>query len=158
LNDPRTNSEVFYLDASALIKAYVPERGSRWVAGIVSRERIMTSLLTLTEAASAFGRRAREGSLTAHESRTLFHAASATAMSFDLIGVSERIVQSAAQLVLRGLPLRAGDAIHLATAQESFILAQQVDPYAIVFVSADARLRESAGTLGLTVENPDEHE
>lgn len=56
----------YYLDTSALLKRYITEDGSQWVRGIFrSPDHILiTSRITQVEAASAFARRVREGTLT----------------------------------------------------------------------------------------------
>jgi len=41
------------LDTSALVKRYLPEVGSVWVASLCEQEPIVTSLIAVTELASA---------------------------------------------------------------------------------------------------------
>ena len=56
---------LFYLDTSALVKRYIVEPGSRWVQDLYSEPNslVVTSLLTLVEAAAAFGRKWRMGDI-----------------------------------------------------------------------------------------------
>ena len=72
------------------------------------------------------------------------------------ICTSRRILGHASQLALR-YPLRAYDAIHLATALE-FERDSDVGLPAPIFVSADTNLLAAARAEGLAVENPNEHE
>lgn len=54
----------YYLDASALVKRYVDERGSGWIRAIIDSEEetlLSTSRMTIVEVISAFSRRLREG-------------------------------------------------------------------------------------------------
>ena len=56
----------YYLDASALVKRYVHERGSEWIRAIMGFEEetlLFTSRMTIVEVISAFCRRVREGTL-----------------------------------------------------------------------------------------------
>jgi predicted nucleic acid-binding protein len=54
-------------------------------------------------------------------------------------------------------PLRAYDAVHLATAlgAQEFLDAQGYPP--LTFLSADERLNRAAGDEGLAVDNPNHH-
>ena len=53
-------------------KRYIPEAGSRWVTPTnAEAEPIATSLIAVTEIASALARRSREGALTAEQGDTL---------------------------------------------------------------------------------------
>ena len=66
-------TEPIYLDASALVKLFVPERESdRLNQALVGAEQVVLSDLALTEAASAIGRRRREGLLTATQAQRLY--------------------------------------------------------------------------------------
>jgi predicted nucleic acid-binding protein len=61
-----------YLDASALVKLFVPEPASDSLnQALLGAEDVIVSDLALTEMASALGRRMREGRLTSAESRRL---------------------------------------------------------------------------------------
>ena len=70
-------AEPVYLDASALVKLFVPEPGSddlnQELAGLKD---VIVSDLALTEMASALGRRTREQLLTRDQARRLYREAS----------------------------------------------------------------------------------
>jgi predicted nucleic acid-binding protein len=70
----------FYLDTSALVKCYVPERGTAWTLSLVAHDpflatpqnQIITSLLALAEGGAALARRQRTGEITAAQRMDLF--------------------------------------------------------------------------------------
>ena len=69
-------AEPIYLDASALIKLFVPEPESDALnASLVGAEDVVVSELALTEVASALGRRVREGLVSPATARRLMRAA-----------------------------------------------------------------------------------
>jgi hypothetical protein len=60
----------YYLDASALVKRYVDERGSEWIRAMMDSEEetlLLTSRMTIVEVICAFSRRVREGTLTVED-------------------------------------------------------------------------------------------
>ncbi len=114
-----------YLDSAYLAKYYVNEPDAAAVRKVITRaEHTCSSSWALIEVTCVFHRHVREGSLTSpqgHELIDLFR----THVESDLwnfIPVTEAILRTTATLV-RGLPasvpLRAGDAIHVATALEA---------------------------------------
>jgi hypothetical protein len=64
---------------------------------------------------------------------------------------------SRAKDLLEQHPLRAYDAIQLASALESHDRLVAANQQPIVFIAADQRLLEVAATVGLAVDNPNEH-
>lgn len=151
---------IAYLDTSALLKQYVTEAGSDWTRrclGHPDLEAIFLSALTAVEAACAFARRLREGTLTPfHHSRIV------TAFDFDLqhryhlMDVTPDTISSA-RLLARQHPLRAYDAAQLSTA---LLLNRDLLSYGretLTFICADARLLEIAETEGMRTENPNDH-
>lgn len=57
----------YFLDSSALVKRYVPEKGSAWILAIAFPDTgnlIIISRITWVEVLSALARRQREGSLS----------------------------------------------------------------------------------------------
>jgi predicted nucleic acid-binding protein len=75
--DLRRWAEPAYVDASALVKLFVPEPESGDLnQALVGLTDVIVSDLTLTEMASALGRRARERRLTCAEAQRLYREAS----------------------------------------------------------------------------------
>src|SRR5688572_18659337 len=99
----------------------VPERESddvnQALAGLMS---VIVSDLALTEMASALGRRTREGRLTRDEARRLYREASKLQASSYRAELTPPIHRRAERLLLSvAIPLRALDALHMATALDA---------------------------------------
>lgn len=81
------------------------------------------------------------------------------ALRWSAIPVDQVILEAASRILLNfAVPmLRTLDAIHLATAQQSFMLARRSGEIEAVVVTSDRRMIDAAAALGLTVDNPEEH-
>ena len=142
--EPRTWVGPIYLDASALVKLFVPESDSDDLnAALVGATDVIISDLALTEMASALGRRARERLLSRDEAQRLYREASRVFRSSRHAELTPPIHRHAERLLVSlSLPLRALDALHLATA---------LDAQAVTLVSFDPRLRDAAASQSLFV-------
>jgi predicted nucleic acid-binding protein len=144
----------YYLDSSALVKHFQPERGSIDVDALLatSGNRFFSSRLALVEIHSALARLVREGVLTAEEFRKLTARLDAEVATGTLVLTavsSRRLVEASDILASHGLTntIRTLDAIHLASAQ-ALHSRTPIAP----FVAADKKLLASAATgCGLTV-------
>lgn len=151
--------QAVYFDTSALVKRYVEETGSQWVRGLITSSRnvaIFTSQLTIVESTSAFARRVREGVLSANDYEVLLTAFNYDAMyRYIIADVVDITIDKACDLAGRH-PLRAYDAIHLATA---FLLNHELirnSRDALTFICADNRLLDIAQVENLLTMNPNE--
>jgi len=150
----------YYLDTSALIKRYVDETGSPWLRALLDtqpRPSIVLVHLVIVEVTSALARRVREGVLTDVEYAQAQNAFRADCLrQYELVTAVDDVIDQANRL-LEKYPLRAYDAVHLATAVVSnrYLLANELAP--LVFISADDRLNRAASAEGLAVENPNTH-
>lgn len=113
-----------YLDAAYIVKVYLEEAGSDAVSALVqAANSSSSSMLSIVEVNCAFHRRMREGLLTSDQCLELAatfedHIA---AHVWNLIAVTPALLKRTGQAVIaapKSLFLRAGDAIHLLTAQE----------------------------------------
>lgn len=118
---------------------------------------LLIAQVTPAEIVSGVARRRREGAVparTAHAIRLLVdrHAR----RSYMVIALRAQVLHRAENL-LEGYPLRAYDAIQLASALESNdrLVAAGLAP--LIFVSADARLLVVADAECLTTDNPNAH-
>jgi predicted nucleic acid-binding protein len=113
-----------YVDSAYIAKYYLNEPDSQRVRGLIATADILVaSMWALGEVTCAFHRQLRQGGMDTSQyhyllSRFLGHVAAGT---WTLIPVTERLLQKT--VVLMGtLPsttyLRAGDALHLTTAQD----------------------------------------
>jgi predicted nucleic acid-binding protein len=109
-----------YLDASALLKLYLPETGSDDLdARLTGRRDLLVSDLGITEIVSAFSRRRREGQVSDETARALRNAIleDVDAEHFGRIELSSAAHREAERLLLSAsVPLRAADSLHLALA------------------------------------------
>ena len=147
--DPDRWAEPVYLDASALVKLFVPEPESDALnRALVGLKDVIVSDLALTEMASALGRRTREQRLTREQAQRVYREASKLHASSHHAELTPPLHRRAERLMLSlTIPLRALDALHLATA---------LDAEAATVVTFDPRLRDAAATQGLFVAPPDD--
>src|ERR1700693_997897 len=108
---------MLYLDASALIKRYLNEKGSRIViARFESGEQIFTSMLSFGEVHATIARKLRSRELDADEIarlRELFERDWLSGLS--VLDLNLRTMSALPRLAER-FPIRARDAIHLSAA------------------------------------------
>jgi predicted nucleic acid-binding protein len=135
-----------YFDASALVKRYVAERGSRSVARLLAAGDAATSRLSEVELVSALTRRAREGDLAAADGD---RAIAALADDLAALHIVELLpdVTALARSLLRRHALRAADAVQLASC---LYLGERLAER-IPFVAYDRRLRTAARAERLQV-------
>lgn len=149
----------FYLDTSALVKNYIAEAGSRWVQSVLrnTETAVLTSALTSIESMCTFARRRREGLLSeADLTQTCALLTHDFLHRYSVLVVDPLVLNKAQQLALRH-PLRAYDAVHLATASLVQQRLTQAGESPLVFVCADERLLEVAQAEGLLFENPNRY-
>jgi hypothetical protein len=132
-----------FLDASALTKSYIPEPGTAEVtARCAEAEEVILSVIAVPEVASAFNRIRREGRLSDDHYRSLKQQLAQDAENATVLELTESVVDGAIRCLERS-PLRASDAIHIASALE---IAPDL------FLSGDRRQCEAATAMGLKVE------
>ena len=129
-----------YLDSSALVKRYVEEKSSEEVADLCARaDTLVSSVISFSEVFSSLNRRLREKQLSPSQYRQCKVAFLKEYKEMTRCLASEEILSVSAAL-LEKFPLRAMDAIHLASA---------LDSGPDLFVSFDNHQLAAAKTLGL---------
>jgi predicted nucleic acid-binding protein len=147
----------YYLDSSALVKRYVAEAGSSNVQVITSpaaRHLPLTSRITVVEVIGAFARRRREAALALsdyHDAVRAFRYDTFT--QYRRVEVDATVTEIAGELVER-YPLRAYDAVQLASAIAVNRVLQRLVISPVRFLSSDDRLVTAARAEGLAAENP----
>jgi len=132
-----------FLDSSALMKRYIPERGTEQViAACAEADEVLLSILAAPEVVSAFNRLRREGHITHEEYRSLKQRLLADVAHATVIEYSLAVL-TGTFACLEQSPLRASDAIHLAS-----VLETNPDR----FLTGDRRQFQAAKALGLNVE------
>jgi len=138
---------ILYLDASALVKLYIEEPGSRKVRKAVEKARIVsTSRLACVEARAGIARKHREGELSKEEHNRMVDDLVRDWGNYFIVEVSEGVAKLGGELMERH-PLRGFGAIHLASA---LLLRNRTD-LDVLFSSFDDRLNEAARAEGLNV-------
>ncbi|MBC8446986.1 MAG: type II toxin-antitoxin system VapC family toxin [Chloroflexi bacterium] len=147
----------YYLDTSALIKHYVAEPGSQWVEAVVFEPDdalLLTSRVTMVEVWSALARRRREISISSQDHADALAAFREDCLTrYHFVEFEMPVVELAGQLLDRH-PLRAYDAVQLASA---LIVSQTLSEAgfpALTFLSADDRLLAIARAEELLTDNP----
>lgn len=147
---------IFFFDTSALIKRYLHEKGSARVRRLLQTDgaSFYQTFLTPVELTSAFYRQHREGQIASEELSLLLRSYAVHSHGeYLLVPYSESLPDLAVALISRR-PLRALDAIQLASALK-LRNALPPDAPSFIFLSADDRLVTAAREEHLQVENPE---
>ena len=150
----------YYADSSVLVKRHVPESGSVWVKALSAPAMgnvIVTAHLSLIELYSALNRRLRENSINTPDYKNIAADLSVIFSSqYGIIPLIPIVVNDAKGLLERH-PLRAYDAIQLASALYARIHLQATGHAGLIFLSADIRLLTAAQAEGFTTDDPNLH-
>ena len=136
-----------YFDTSALVKRYVDEPGRCEVLRLFRRNECVTSAVLPVELRSSLRRRVAEGSIDAARLPAIVKHVAVDRPYWTLVEVGIDVLAGAETLVAAH-PIRALDAIHVASAQ---LFAARVSLPGLTFVSADKRQTETAVAVGLVV-------
>ncbi len=138
---------ITYFDSSSLLKFIIREIGSEETRNIwnLSAEKVC-SQLTRTEMHSALMRKVREGNVLAGAVPAHLGALDRLFADVILIDITSDVIDASCELV-KTLPLKSADAIHLATA-----LMVRAD----LFSSSDKKLCNAASESGIAVTDPTE--
>ena len=146
----------FFGDTSALAKRYLDEAGSLWVLDWIlpnSGHLVIVSDLAIVEMLSLLARRLREGKLSPSnqailEANFLLHIET----EYLVVPIDRGLLTLAGELVKRR-PLRALDAIQLASA----LAAIRTLNTPLTFISADKNLLAAASAEGFGIDDPTAH-
>jgi len=150
----------YFLDSSAIIKRYIVENGTSWIRQIAvptSGHAIVVAQITPVEIISGLARQMREGQVMPSEMRKLrLLIEHHIRLEYFVTALNPAIIRRAEDLLLRH-PLRAYDAVQLASALDSAAQSVMNEESSPVFVSADRRLLAAAEAEGLTIEDPNQY-
>lgn len=150
----------YFVDTSALVKRYVPEIGSEWILSItdpVTNSDLVISQITWVEVHSAFARRLRDGSLSAERFDLIVQKVREDFENeYRVVDVDRTLIETATELVMQH-PLRAYDAVQLASALRVQSVLRSMPETQLIFVSADNRLLDIAQSAGLAIDNPNNY-
>ncbi len=122
-------SQTYYADSSVLVKRHIHEIGTDWLLellGPTANNSITTSTLSIVETLSALNRRVREATLNiAHYPQIAEDFLAVSNNEYRFVHLTTEVIDKT-QRLLESYPLRAGDAIQLASA----IISRQERQYA----------------------------
>ncbi len=146
---------VYYLDASAAVKAYSEERGADRVEEILEHgTEIHMSRVCVVEVAAAFFGKTKTGEMRMEEAVAALEEFRSDVENIYRIAEVGPVTTNRAVEVAERHHLRAYDCLQLATA---LLLQEQRVPFELtplVIVSSDAELNAAAEGEGLNVEDP----
>jgi predicted nucleic acid-binding protein len=142
---------ILYLDASALVKEFVEERGADEVIAVVARATMIgTALISRAEVAAALGKAVRMGVVAREEGFANLQAFRDEWFDLVRLDITDELVARADEYAWQ-FGLRGYDAVHLAAASSwQDALGQRV-----TLVTFDKPLWEAAKQVGLAVHPPD---
>jgi len=159
VTDP-LSGQVFYFDASALVKRYVAEAGGSWIVALCdpsTGNRTATARVTKAEAAAAFAGKLRRGGLTGTDyAGVLQDLDHDFAHQYLLLEIDQALVDLAVNLTRRRR-LRGYDAVQLAAALTLNNVLTQAKLPPLTFIAADDNLLQAAQDEGLLSDNPNRH-
>ena len=136
---------IAYLDASALVKRYLVERGSRQTIALTAdSEMVATSIVTRAEVAAALAKAARTGLVTRDRARSAQRSFAEDWPDLVRVPATEVLVERAETLAWDH-GLRGYDAVQLASA----LTWQDSVGTEILLASFDQQLWEAAPKAGL---------
>ncbi len=150
---------VYYADTSVLAKRHLVEKGRMWVRSLTkpaTNNTICTAQISFVELYSALNRQLRKKSISRlRYLRLSFVANQIWNSQYLIIATTGQVLESARQLVER-YPLKAYDAVQLASAIEA---RQLVRPGSspMIFLSADLQLLSAAQAEGFVTDDPNLH-
>ncbi len=150
---------IFFMDSSALVKRYMPEKGTVWIRSLTAGSAmndIAIAQITPVEMISAIARQYHDTQITlpvfqSFRQLVLHHVQN----QYQVLSLSNVIVLQAIQVHERHR-LRAYDTVQLTTALE-LQARLTLSGRHLTFVSADARLLAAASLEGLITDDPSLH-
>jgi hypothetical protein len=150
----------YFLDTSAVVKRYAPERGSRWIKGLIENPENSVTIvqICIVEVAAALARKVRIGEISRNDCEKALarFLADVDKRDYEIARFDEEVVSFAVDLT-QCHPLRGYDAVHLATALVLNRALVENEFPSLTFVAADDVLCEAAEKENLAVENPNRH-
>jgi predicted nucleic acid-binding protein len=142
---------IAYLDASALVKRYAGEAGSREVGQLITTAEVLgTSLVTRAEVCAALAKAVRTMALSEKQGRIALHAFRAQWTDLARLQITETTVERADALAWQH-GLRGYDAVHLAAA----LIWQETIMEPVTLATFDRQLWRSGQASRLNVWPPD---
>lgn len=150
----------YFLDTSSLVKRYISEDGTAWVRRLhdpLAGHTRWIVWLAAAECIAAMYRRHRMGHIALVDVQSFcLRYRTDVERDYRIIEVTPELTEHAMDLIEQ-FPLRAYDAVQLASADLMNVQFVRSGYPAITFVCTDTNLNDAALKLGLIVENPRLH-
>jgi uncharacterized protein len=150
---------IYFCDSSALVKRYMTEKGTAWLKFIAADTNNLLTIAQITwvEVMGAMIRQQREGKTAPDVVQRAIHSFRHDLDSeYQTVDLDRPLSEAAMQLIQK-YPLRAYDAVQLASAFKVRDGIPKIPSASLMFVSADTRLIKIARATGLKVENPEDY-
>jgi predicted nucleic acid-binding protein len=150
----------YFLDSSALVKRYVREVGSPWIRALTdpaAANACWLATVTQVELAAALYLRVRTGTLALVQARRAVGRFRRELRTHFRPGAVTAAVLRRAMHLVAVHPLRAYDAVQLASALVLHAQQMALGLPPLTFLSADRRLSAAGSAEGLTVDDPNLH-
>lgn len=151
---------VYFCDTSALAKRYSIEKGSGWIRAITApsaKNHIFIAQITPVEIVSALARKEREKTLSSRSRQAaMLLLERHMKREYVVVRFTDLIEQEAKRLLIT-YPLRAFDAIQLASAitANRGLLGTPTAP--LIYLASDKQLQRAATAEGLQVDDPNNY-
>lgn len=137
---------IVYLDASALVKRYISEAGSRETERLIERaSAVATSVVSRAEVAAGLARAGRLRVISQNDAASALQVFRSQWPDYLRLQVTETLIARADALAW-DQGLRGYDAVHLAAA----IVWQETIGESVTLATFDRQLWSAAGRIGLT--------
>ncbi len=149
----------FFCDSSAIVKRYIAETGSAWIAATTDpkNNRVYVARIAFVEVIAAITRREKGNHISAIDAdnaRLTFEHDYLN--EFQKVEISETLINEAANLAKK-YALRGYDAVQLAAALETEKERLAVGLSSLTLLSADTDLNAEATAVGWSVDDPNNH-
>jgi len=155
----------FYFDADTQVKRYLAEKGGEWIKALLDAtndggepaHEFYTVDISQVEVASAIAAAYRTQRIDADTREEAFELHIAESAETYQHLIADAVIQADATCLTQKYPLKAIDAIHVATALQ---LNRTLSEYelSLTLVSGDHQVLTAAKAEGLPTENPNTHE
>jgi len=150
----------YFFDSSALVKRYVSETGTNWVQALcdpAAKNKLHIARITAVEVISAATRQCRAGNITVIELADVSNQLRIDlANDYRLVDISATLIDRA-MAIAETQALRAYDAVQLAAVEETQATRVAKSLSSVTLVSSDLDLNTAAATLGIPVDDPNNH-
>jgi predicted nucleic acid-binding protein len=150
----------YFFDSSAIIKRYVNEQGSAWVAAITNPTTgayVYVAAITGVEVVAAFARKLK-GKLVrpqdAAAAISRFHYDFAT--EYRIVGISDPVI-TRSMTMAEAHALRGYDAVQLGAALETNGRRVALGATPLMLITGDVEMLTAAAAEGLLTDNPNVH-